>query len=111
MSAKMRLTAWIASMTLILCLITFGLFQLFPRQITSIFGSGEPLYYEFAERYLRTYMFMVCIFSVQPMSVNYFTGTGEVKQGILLSILRQGLVLIPLLLILPRFFGVSNTYT
>ncbi|MBR2851132.1 MAG: MATE family efflux transporter, partial [Anaerotignum sp.] len=30
----------------------FLLFQFFPREVISIFGAGEPLYYEFAERYL-----------------------------------------------------------
>lgn len=89
-------------------LAAFAVFQLFPRPIISIFGSGEELYFQFAERYLRIYMMMVCVYSVQPLSVNYFTGTGNVKQGILISLSRQGLFLIPLLLILPTFFGIDG---
>lgn len=89
-------------------LVAFAAFQFAPMQITSIFGSGDGLYYEFAARYLRIYMMMVCVYSVQPITVNYFTGIGAVKQGILLSLSRQGFFLIPLLLILPLIFGING---
>jgi len=88
--------------------VAFLAFQFVPRQITSIFGSGDQLYYQFAERYLRIYMMMVCLYSVQPMTVNYFTGIGNVKQGIVISLSRQGFFLIPLLLILPLFWGLDG---
>lgn len=86
----------------------FLLFQFFPREVISVFGSGDPLYYEFAERYLRIYMFMVFTFGLQPITVNYFTSIGAVKQGIILSASRQGFILIPILLILPQFFGLNG---
>lgn len=96
------------SAALCMGLIAFAVFQLAPRQITSIFGSGSELYYEFSARYLRIYMMMVCIYSVQPMTVNYFTGIGDVKQGIIISLSRQGFFLIPLLLVLPVFLGIDG---
>lgn len=89
-------------------LAAFAVFQLAPRQITGIFGTGDELYFQFAERYLRIYMMMVCLFCVQPVSVNYFTSIGNVRQGIILSLSRQGFLLIPLLVILPRFFGLDG---
>lgn len=93
---------------LLISIAAFLLFQLFPRQIVSIFGSGDQLYFQFAERYMRIFMMMVCVFGVQPLSVNYFTGTGNVRQGILLSLSRQGFFLIPLLLLLPLCFGLDG---
>ena len=86
----------------------FLLFQFFPREVISIFGAGDPLYYEFAEKYLRIYMFMVFTFGLQPITVNYFTSIGAVRQGIILSASRQGFILIPILLILPQFFGLNG---
>lgn len=86
----------------------FLLFQFFPRQVISIFGAGDPLYFDFAEKYLRIYMFMVFTFGLQPITVNYFTSIGAVKQGIILSASRQGFILIPILLILPQFFGLKG---
>lgn len=86
----------------------FALFQLFPRQIVSIFGTGDELYFQFAEQYMRIFMMMVCIFGIQPLSVNYFTAIGNVKQGLLLSLSRQGLILVPLLILMPMAFGLSG---
>ncbi len=86
----------------------FLLFQFFPREVISVFGAGDPLYFEFAEKYLRIYMFMVFTFGLQPITVNYFTSIGAVKQGIILSASRQGFILIPILLILPRWFGLEG---
>jgi len=73
--------------------LAFILFQCFPRQITGIFGSGDELYgdelyFEFAEKYLKIYMFMVCVFGIQPVTINYFTGTGNVRQGIITFIIK-----------------------
>ena len=93
---------------LFISVIAFVLFQLFPRQITSIFGSGEELYFQFAERYLRIYMMMVCVIGIQPVTVNYFTSTGNVRQGIIISLSRQGFLLIPLLVVLPLFWGMDG---
>lgn len=94
--------------SLALGLVFFLLLQLFPRPIIGIFGPGEELYYQFAERYLRIYLMMVWLHGVQPISVNYFTSTGNVKQGILLTLSRQGFLLIPLLLLLPLVFGLDG---
>ena len=96
------------TVALIICVIAFLAFQLFPRQITSIFGTGDELYFEFAEKYLRIYLMMCCVFGIQPLSINYFTSIGQVRQGIILSLSRQGFLLIPLLLILPLFLGLNG---
>ena len=39
----------------IISIIAFCCFQLFPRQIISIFGPGDEAYFHFAERYFRIY--------------------------------------------------------
>ena len=42
------------------------------------------------------------------MSVNYFTSTGNVRQGIILSLSRQGFFLIPLLILMPLLWGLDG---
>ena len=88
--------------------IFFFAFQFFPRQIISIFGTGSDLYYEFAEKYLRVFMMLVFFQNIQPFSINYFSATGNHRQGLLVSLSRQGLFLIPLLVILPKFMGIDG---
>ena len=86
----------------------FLLFQLFPRHIISIFGTVEPLYFEFAIRFLRIFLFMVIINGVQLLSSNFFAAIGKPVKGVFLSLTRQVFFLVPLLLILPLFFGIDG---
>lgn len=93
---------------LFISILAFTAFQAFPRQIVSIFGSGDELYFEFANKYMRIYMMMVCVLGVQPLAINYFSGIGNTKHGLFLSLSRQGLFLIPLLIVLPLFIGLNG---
>ena len=99
-------TALTASLTI--GVLVFLAFQIFPRQITSVFGSGEALYYDFAEKYLRIYMMMALVFGVHPLTMSFFTSIGNVRLGTLISLSRQGFFLIPLLVVLPMVFGLSG---
>lgn len=91
-----------------IAIIAFLAFQLFPRQITSIFGNGEEAYYQFAVRYFRIFMFFTFINGIQPLTSNFFTSIGKAKKGILLSMTRQIIFLIPLVVILPMIMGIDG---
>jgi Na+-driven multidrug efflux pump len=97
-----------ARVSLVICMLFFLSLQIFPVQIAGIFGGGSEQYFDFAKRYMRIYMFMVFMFGIQPLTVNYFTATGKAKQGIILSLSRQGFIFIPLLVILPMIFGING---
>lgn len=84
----------------------FLLFQCVPGPIISLFGDGEPLYFEFATLFMRTFLFMVPVNGVQLLSSNFFTAIGKAMKGLLLSLTRQVFFLIPLILLLPLKFGV-----
>ena len=51
---------------------------------------------------------MTFINGVQPMSSGFFTSIGKAKLGIIVSLTRQVLFLIPLVLILPAVFGIDG---
>ena len=89
-------------------IVTFLCFQLFPRQIIGIFGSGSEEYLHFAERYFRIFLFFTFLNGIQPVSSNFFTSIGAPKKGIFLSLTRQIIFLLPLLLIFPYFFGIDG---
>ena len=88
--------------------VFFAALQLFPREIVSIFGTGSDLYFEFAEKYLKIYMMFVFFQNIQPVTVTYFSATDNPRQGLIVSLSRQGLFLIPLLIILPKFMGIQG---
>ncbi|OUN08737.1 MATE family efflux transporter [Flavonifractor sp. An92] len=91
---------------LVVSAVGFCLFQFFPGPILALFGSGEPLYFEFATRFMRIFLFMVLVNGVQLLSSNFFTAIGKALKGLLLSLTRQVFFLIPLILILPLRLGI-----
>lgn len=89
-------------------IVAFLCFQFFPRQIIGIFGSGSEEYLHFAERYFRIFLFFTFLNGIQPVSSNFFTSIGAPKKGIFLSLTRQIIFLLPLLLIFPYLFGIDG---
>ena len=96
------------SCNLVVSAIGFVLFQFFPKQIIALFGTGDELYFTFAVRFMRIFLFMVIVNGVQLLSSNFFAAIGKPLKGMLLSLTRQVFFLIPLLLILPMFFGMDG---
>lgn len=93
---------------LIIGLVFFLAFQIIPRPIISIFGSGTEEYYHFAERYFRIYMMLTLVNGIQPMSSGFFTSIGKAQIGMTVSLTRQILFLLPLIIIFPIFLGVDG---
>lgn len=93
---------------LIISIISFLAFQLIPKEIISLFGSGSDMYYKFAVEYFRIFLFFTFVNCMQPISSNFFTAIGKPKKGIFLSLTRQILFLLPLILILPLFMGIDG---
>ncbi len=89
-------------------IVAFLLFQLMPRQIISIFGSGSEEYFLFAEKFFRIYLFFTFINGIQPITANTFTSIGKAGQGVFLSLTRQIIFLLPLLIILPVLIGIEG---
>lgn len=89
-------------------IIAFLSFQLFPRQIVSIFGDGSEEYFRFAERYFRIFMFMTFLNGIQPLTSSFFTSIGKARMGIIMSMTRQILFLLPLIVIFPIIYGIDG---
>ncbi len=85
------------------------IFLNFPRQIISIFGKGgNDLYYQFAVEYFRIYLFFTFLNFMQPITSNFFTSIGKAKIGGFLSLTRQMIFLLPLIIIFPMFLGIEG---
>lgn len=89
-------------------LITFLVFQLLPRQIISVFGDGSELYYQFGVKYLRIFLFFTLLNGIPLVTSNFFSSVGNSSKGIFLSLTRQVFFLLPLVVLLPRFFGIDG---
>ncbi|HAE52473.1 MAG TPA: MATE family efflux transporter [Ruminococcus sp.] len=88
--------------------VAFIMFQIFPRQILSVFGKGSETYFTFGVRFFRIFLFFTWINCLQPITSTFFTSIGKPIKGVFLSLTRQILFFIPFLLILPLFFGIDG---
>ena len=91
-----------------LSVVAFAAFQIFPRQIISAFGEGSELYFQFSERYFRIYMFLTIVNGIQPVTSNFFNSIGKARLGVFMSLTRQILFLLPLIIIFPIFMGIDG---
>lgn len=86
----------------------FIAFQIFPRQILSLFGSGTEDYYRFGESLFRIFLFFTWVNCLQPITSTFFTSIGKPIKGVFLSLTRQIIFFLPLLILLPMFFGING---
>lgn len=89
-------------------LIGWAVCQLAPHLVLSLFGKENQTFTDFAVRCLRIYLGGIFCAGFQIVSTNYFQATGQPLKASLLSMLRQLILLIPMLLILPLFFGLNG---
>lgn len=92
----------------ILAIAAFLLFQIAPRQIISIFGNGTEEYYQFAINYFHIFLFFTFVNFLQPITSNFFTAIGKPTVGVFLSLTRQIIFLLPLLVVFPLIFGIDG---
>ncbi len=82
--------------------------QTMPHLILRLFGSGNAQFTQFAVRCMRIYLGGLFCAGFQIVSTNYFQATGQLLKASLLSMLRQLILLIPLLIVLPLYFGLDG---
>lgn len=87
---------------------SFVLFQLFPTQILEIFQKGDALYLAFGIDYLRVFMGAIFVNGFTILTSNFFPSIGMAKEGMAASLSRQVFFQLPLILLLPRFWGMNG---
>ena len=85
------------------------LIELFPRTFIRLFAHDEALV-ELTVRGLRIYAAGLGIFGLQNAIQSMFVGLGQAKVSLFIVVLRKIILLIPLALVLPLFFGVTGVY-
>ncbi|MCC8150223.1 MAG: MATE family efflux transporter [Lachnospiraceae bacterium] len=93
---------------LVISLASFIFFRLFPRQILEWFGSNTEEYFEFGVLFFKIFMFFTWLNFLQPITANFFTAIGKPRKGVFLSLTRQLIYILPLIIILPMRFGLMG---
>ena len=91
-----------------LSFVTWAVFEIFPLQIIQLFGNGNDLYFEFGIRYMRFFMLFTLINGITILITTFFPAIGKAKTGAFLSLARQLLILLPMMLLMTYLFGVEG---
>lgn len=84
--------------------------ELFPVQIIRIFNTSDSNLIDMGSRGLSIFLMMLPIVGVAIVGTNYFTAVAKAKLSMLLGLLRQVILLIPLIIILPKFFDLNGVW-
>ena len=87
----------------------FAAVMLFPRAIFSIFTT-DPELLEVGSFAMRIVLIAIPLIGMQIIGAVFFQAVGKAIPSFILSTSRQIILLIPLVLILPRFFGVLGVW-
>lgn len=104
--------------SILMCTIIIGvvftvLFEFVPQFIVSIFGSPTNIpnpedYWIFAKKTFQIFLSLVTFTCIIKMTSIFFQAVGKPVQAVISSMIRDIICFIPLILILPRFFGIEG---
>lgn len=83
--------------------------QVFPGYLIRLF-NGDSQLVEIGSKGLRLYLIILPVVALQLICSNFFQAIGKALKSVILSLLRQVILLIPMLLILPRLFGLNGVW-
>ena len=99
--------------TLAVGIMSTVLFEFFPDKVVGLFGTPTNIpnpddYWIFAEKLFRIFLSLITFTCVVKMSSIFFQAVGKPVYAIVTSIIRDIVFFVPLVIILPKFFGIEG---
>lgn len=88
----------------------FVLVELFPASIVKLFNSNNAELLLIGTKGIRIFMAALPVVGFQVIVGSYYQSIGKAGIAALLSMLRQVIVLVPILIILPSFYGLTGVW-
>lgn len=89
--------------------VGFIVSKLFPYQLISLFNTNPELI-EMGVYGMNIFFKFLPLVGMQMISASYFQAVGKPHQATLLSLSRQVIIFIPLLVILPKIYGLNGVW-
>ncbi|GET23451.1 MATE family efflux transporter [Prolixibacter denitrificans] len=99
----MKSATWVA-------VISFIVVQVFPGEIIRLFNNDNKELFQIGVKGLRIFTLMLPVVGYQVIVSSYFQSIGKAGIAMFLTLLRQVIVLTPLLFILPKFFDLTGVW-
>jgi Na+-driven multidrug efflux pump len=84
--------------------------RIWPEELIALFARQDTQLTTIATAAIHKMFFVLPLVGFQIVGSGYFQATGKPFQATILALSRQVLLLIPLLLILPRFWGLQGIW-
>ncbi|WMJ79142.1 MATE family efflux transporter [Clostridium sp. MB40-C1] len=84
--------------------------EFFPELLISLFSKNDMDLIKLTSRGLRIDLLVLPVVGYQIVSSNYFQAIGKAKISIFLSFLRQVIILIPIIIVLPKFLKLDGLW-
>ena len=88
----------------------FIFLEIFAPQVASVFNHKDTALIEMSARVIRIFNLLLSVVPIQIMSTTFFQAINKPLMAAFLSLSRQILLVIPLLLILPLFWGLTGVF-
>lgn len=89
---------------------SFLLIEAFPGTLVTLFNRDSEVLYELTVSGLRIYILAWPVIGFQIVAGHFFQSVGKARISMFLTLLRQVLVLLPLLAFMPGMFGLNGIW-
>ncbi len=108
---RVKQTLWYAAAgASILSIVGFLATRLFPVALVSLFGREDTALMDLGVQAMKTVMISFPVIGLQIIGSGFFQALGKPKKSAFLSLSRRVLMLIPLIIVLPRFWGLRGVF-
>jgi Na+-driven multidrug efflux pump len=87
-----------------ICVVGFIIIMLFTSDIIGLFNSNDKALISNGVHAMRILIMAMPLAGYQIVTTSYFQAIGKAGKSVILTLSRNGLIIIPLLYILPNFF-------
>ena len=92
-----------------IAILIYSAILIFAPQITAVFTDDQTVIRD-TPNALRWVFAASPVIAVQLIGSAYFQAAGKASKALLLTLTKQGFFLIPLILVLPRYFGIFGVW-
>lgn len=89
---------------------SFILIEAFPGALVTLFNRSSDVLYQLTVNGLRIYILAWPVIGFQIVAGHFFQSVGKARIAMFLTLLRQVLVLLPLLVFMPGLFGLNGIW-
>lgn len=94
--------------TIVVGILSMFVFELYPQVVIRMFGNESKLYMEFASKTFRIFLFFIVFTCIIKVSSIFFQAVGNPIKATIVSLTRDIICFVSLVIILPNFLGIEG---